>query len=47
LAIAQPPVAPWDASTLVRAIPPILVLVCSGYAVLGMFTTLGAHNLAK
>jgi hypothetical protein len=30
----------WDVLALLRAVPPVLVLACAGYAVLGVVTTL-------
>jgi hypothetical protein len=31
---------PWDVGTLLRSIPPVLVLACAGYAVLGTMAAL-------
>jgi len=47
LAIVHPRVFPWDAGTLLRSIPPVLVLACVGYAVLGTLTALAARAVWK
>jgi hypothetical protein len=40
LAIHYPPPRPWDAATLIRSIPPVLVFAFLGYAVLGAASAL-------
>jgi hypothetical protein len=47
LAMVYPPALPWDAGTLLRSIPPVLVLACVGYAVLGTLTALAARAVWK
>jgi hypothetical protein len=40
LAFVYWPPRPWDAAALLRAVPPVLVLACLGYAVLGTLAAL-------
>jgi hypothetical protein len=43
LAVQYPPPRPWDAAALLLAIPPVLVLACAGYAVLGSASALATR----
>ncbi|HEV3003905.1 MAG TPA: hypothetical protein VGX78_05560 [Pirellulales bacterium] len=47
LAVAHPPAKPWDAATVVRSIPPVLVVACVGYGVLGTLTAIATRRLGK
>jgi hypothetical protein len=48
LAFVHPPAQPWDAATLFRAVPPVLVIACLGYSLLGSLAALVArHFLAS
>ena len=38
---------PWDLPTLLRSIPPVLVLACVGYVVIGTLTALTAQAVGK
>jgi hypothetical protein len=46
LAIVYPPPA-WDLVTLLRAVPPIMVAACIGYAVLGCLTVFVTRGVKK
>jgi hypothetical protein len=47
LAITYPQGHNWDVGTLVRSIPPVLVLACLGYAVIGTLTVLMTQAVWK
>jgi hypothetical protein len=40
LACVYPQPQPWDAATLLESVPPVLVLACLGYAILGTLAVL-------
>jgi hypothetical protein len=45
LAFEYPPPRPWDVALFLHTIPPVLVVACVGYAVLGTLTALVARAL--
>jgi hypothetical protein len=45
LAIEYPPPRPWDASLILHSIPPVLVMACAGYAVLGTLTAVATRAI--
>jgi hypothetical protein len=47
LAFEYPPPRPWDATLLLRSIPPVLAIACAGYAVLGTLTALATRAIWK
>jgi hypothetical protein len=47
LAIAYAPANGWDFATLIRAAPPVLVLACLGYGILGTLTILSVRAWSK
>ena|SRR6266851_3547234 len=47
LAIEYPPPRPWDVALLLRSIPPVLVMACVGYAVLGTLAALATRAIWK
>jgi hypothetical protein len=46
LALVHPPQG-WDAVTLLRAVRPVHVLACAGYAVIGLLTVLVARGVGE
>jgi hypothetical protein len=42
LAFVYPRAQPWDAATLLGAVPPVLVIACLGYILLGSLAALVA-----
>jgi hypothetical protein len=46
LAVLHRPAAGWGVGSLLRAVPPVLVMACLGYAVLGTLTALATRGLA-
>jgi hypothetical protein len=47
LAVSHPPAPVWDVATLVRSIPPVLVMACLGYGVLGTLAAMAARRLGR
>ncbi|HEV3257178.1 MAG TPA: hypothetical protein VG013_09885 [Gemmataceae bacterium] len=47
LALVYPPARPWGPATLLGAVPPVLVMACVGYAILGTLTVLLARAAWK
>ena len=45
LAFAHPQANPWDVATLLRSIPPVLIVACLGYAVLGTLAAQVARRI--
>jgi hypothetical protein len=45
LALVHPQPQPWDAATLFRAVRPVLVLACTGYAILGSLAVLVSRRV--
>jgi hypothetical protein len=45
LAVAYPKGHGWGVVELIRAVPPVLVLACAGYAVIGTLCVLGLRGL--
>jgi hypothetical protein len=45
LALVYPRAQGWDAATLLRAVPPVLVIACLGYALLGSLAALLARRV--
>jgi hypothetical protein len=47
LSIAYAPANGWDFATLIRAVPPMLILACLGYGILGTLTVLSIRAWSK
>ena len=47
LAVVYPPAQRWDALTLVRSVPPVLVMACLGYAVVGTVSVLVTRSIGR
>jgi hypothetical protein len=47
LAVANPQLQPWDFLTLLRSVPPVLVVACLGYGVLGSVSALLSRSMGR
>jgi hypothetical protein len=47
LAFVHLPPQPWEAATLLASVPPVLVLACLGYALLGSASALVRRRVCK
>jgi hypothetical protein len=47
LALVHPPSQPWRVATLLGSVPPVLVVACLGYAILGSVSALVSRSVCK